>query len=101
MAPNIRCAAIIGCGVIGSSWACLFLSRGLKVIIHDPVEGAKERFEQYLQNTWPTLQTNGSPDNSLAENYTFVDDITQSLPEVDFVQEVRIWVLMQRLVPSS
>ncbi len=49
MSHQIRTVAVIGCGVIGSSWACLFLSRGLKVIMYDPAVRAQETFKQYLQ----------------------------------------------------
>ena len=101
MEPKISCVAIIGCGVIGSSWACLFLSKGLKVVIYDPLAGSKERFQQYLQNTWPVLQANGGLDNSLAENYTFVDDLALALPEVNFVQEVRTSALLQQICVSG
>jgi 3-hydroxyacyl-CoA dehydrogenase len=88
-ASQIRTVAVIGCGVIGSSWASLFLSRGLKVVIYDPQEGVEEAFKKYLHNAWPTLQASGALENASAENYEFVDDIVPSLSEVDFVQEVR------------
>lgn len=87
--PQIRTVAVIGCGVIGSSWASLFLSRGLKVIIFDPAEGTQEAFKKYLHDAWPALEANGALENASAENYEFVDDVAPSLPEVDFVQEVR------------
>lgn len=88
MSHQIRTVAVIGCGVIGSSWASLFLSRGLKVIISDPAEGAEQQFKQYLQYAWPSLHADGLFENASSEGYEFVDDIVPRLPEVDFIQEV-------------
>ncbi|KAL4999775.1 hypothetical protein BDV10DRAFT_183926 [Aspergillus recurvatus] len=88
MQEDIKTAAVIGCGVIGASWACLFLSRGLNVIIFDPAEGAQESFKKYLQDAWPAWKA-CMPDleDTWAQKYTFVDDLESSLGEVDFVQE--------------
>ena len=85
---QIRTVAVVGCGVIGASWTCLFLSRGLKVIIIDPAKGAEETFKKYLRDAWPALQENEEIQYTLPENYEFVEDIKTRLPEVDFVQEV-------------
>ncbi|KAK5045072.1 hypothetical protein LTR84_010220 [Exophiala bonariae] len=88
MSQKIHTVAIIGCGVIGMSWACLFLAKGLKVIITDPVEGTEQRFKEYLDDAWPTLELQlGSIDQQQAKNYEFVDDIAPRLGSVDFIQE--------------
>jgi 3-hydroxyacyl-CoA dehydrogenase len=39
--PPINRVAVIGTGVIGSSWAACFLARGLDVIASDPAPGAE------------------------------------------------------------
>ena len=43
MAKNkeIQKVAIVGTGVIGASWAALFLARGLKVVATDPGPNAE------------------------------------------------------------
>lgn len=87
---GIRTVAVIGCGVIGMSWASLFLSKGLKVIISDPVEGVEGRFKQYLSDAWPSLQQLGSLDERNIANYEFVTDMASRLPEADFIQEVSL-----------
>ncbi|KIW12742.1 hypothetical protein PV08_07928 [Exophiala spinifera] len=88
MSQEIHIVAVIGCGMIGMSWASLFLAKGLKVIITDPAEGAELRFKRYLDDAWPTLQLLFGPiDQELANNYEFVDDITPRLGTVDFIQE--------------
>jgi 3-hydroxyacyl-CoA dehydrogenase len=90
MPQPIKTVAVIGCGVIGMSWASLFLARGLKVIVSDPVEGAEENFKRYISEAWSVLQASGSLEQALAAKYEFVDDIKLRLAEVDFIQEVTI-----------
>lgn len=101
MPQQIRTVAVIGCGVIGASWASLFLSRGLKVIISDPAEGVEEMFKRYLQDAWPALQASGTLGDIPAESYKFVDDMASSLLEVDFVQEVSSAIQTQPLCSVS
>lgn len=90
MSQRIRVVAVVGCGVIGMSWATLFLANGLKVMISDPAEGAEAAFNKYARGAWPTLATDQSLEETLAKNYEFVVDLIPRLPEVDFIQEVRI-----------
>lgn len=94
MSQQVRTVAVIGCGVIGMGWACLFLARGLKVIITDPVEGAEDRFKRYLDEAWPSIQQLGSlhevQQEQAKKNYEFVADIVPRLSEVDFIQEVML-----------
>ena len=46
--------ALIGCGLIGQSWAISFLNAGLDVSLFDPVEGvtaqAKEKIKAKLRD---------------------------------------------------
>ncbi|GKU11816.1 unnamed protein product, partial [Fusarium langsethiae] len=86
MTQEIRTVAIVGCGVIGMGWAVLFMSRGLKVIISDPAEGAHESLKRYLEQARSFFEARGDFDK-LASNYEFVSDIVPRLREVDFVQE--------------
>ncbi|RDH16483.1 hypothetical protein M747DRAFT_358469 [Aspergillus niger ATCC 13496] len=87
MKDQIRTVAVIGCGVIGASWACLFLSRGLNVLIYDPAESAWETFENYLQDAWPALAARSPIEDAWAKNYKFIDNMELSLSEADFIQE--------------
>ncbi|KJK61027.1 hypothetical protein P875_00042733 [Aspergillus parasiticus SU-1] len=86
MPQQIRTVAIVGCGVIGMSWATLCLSRGLNVIVSDPATGAKEALQRYLDQARPFLEAQGNFEE-LATNYEFVSDIVPRLAEADFVQE--------------
>ncbi|KAH7028447.1 3-hydroxyacyl-CoA dehyrogenase [Macrophomina phaseolina] len=87
MPQQIRTVAVVGCGVIGMSWAMLFLAKGLRVIISDPAKGAEDAFKRYIHEAWPSLQGNKSLEQTLVENYEFVVDATPRLSEADFIQE--------------
>jgi 3-hydroxyacyl-CoA dehydrogenase len=89
MAHEIRTVAIVGCGVIGMGWAVLFLSRGLKVIISDPMEGAENALKAYFEQSRSYLEGFGDYDK-LISNYEFVHDIVPRLAEADFIQEVNM-----------
>ena len=41
--------AIIGTGVIGASWAALFLAKGRKVAATDPAPGAEKALRHYVR----------------------------------------------------
>ena len=91
MSQRIQTVAVVGCGVIGMSWASLFLANGLKVIISDPAPGAEDRFKSYLADVWSTIPQNGVKKQGSAENYDFIvdlQDLVTRLAEVDFIQEV-------------
>ncbi len=91
MSQHIRTVAVIGCRCHWSELGDpVFLSRGLKVIISDPAEGAEEAFKRYLRDAWPALQAGRALEDSLMENYEFVNDVIPRLADVDFVQEVVI-----------
>lgn len=74
--------------MIGGSWAALFLSKGLRVLLSDPAPGAKGRFEAYLDAAWATLEALGLPNGACKTNYEMVDNLLPYLNEVDFIQEV-------------
>ena len=82
----IRRIAIIGTGVIGASWAALYLAKGLKVVATDPAPGADARLRDFVANAWPALERLGlSADAS--QNLSFTADLAEALAGVDLVQE--------------
>lgn len=88
MEENIKTVGVLGTGVIGASWAALFLAHGLRVILCDPAPGSKERFEQYLDTAWTTMRKIGLCIGPLKTNYEFVDSLLSRIEDIDFVQEV-------------
>ena len=59
MITNIKKAAVIGTGVIGSGWAARFLAAGLDVVAWDPGKGAEEQLRKNVANAWPALERVG------------------------------------------
>lgn len=86
---DIRKIAVVGTGVIGSSWTALFLAKGHRVLVSDPSPGAKEKLAGFVKDEWPRMQRVGTVEGADPERYEFVEDIAMAdLSEVDFVQEV-------------
>ena len=55
----IRRVAIIGTGVIGASWAALFLAKGLEVVATDVAPDAETALRRFVENAWPALERLG------------------------------------------
>ena len=52
---EIRNVAIVGTGVIGASWAALYLARGLNVVATDPGPNAEANLRRYIDTAWKDL----------------------------------------------
>lgn len=88
MSTQVKTAIVVGCGVIGMGWGVLLLSKGIKVIISDPMEGAEANFRQYVEGAKFLFEKPGDFER-LSSNYEFVNDVVPRLAEADFVQEVK------------
>ena len=89
----IKTVGIVGTGVIGASWAGLFLSRGLRVVVSDPASGSEQKLDKYLKNIWPDLKKIGLAPGASLDNYQFVGaSLKDHYSKVDFVQEVNLTV---------
>ena len=51
--------AIIGTGVIGASWAALFLAKGLDVVATDIAPNAEASLRRFVDAAWPALERLG------------------------------------------
>jgi len=56
---EIRNAAIVGTGVLGASWAALYLARGLKVVAMNPAPNAEANLHRYIDGAWKDLTVIG------------------------------------------
>ncbi len=83
-APTV---AVVGTGVIGASWAALFLSRGHVVRAHDPAPGARAALATTVQESWPSLAALGAPAQPPLERLEWCEDLGDAVREADFVQE--------------
>jgi 3-hydroxyacyl-CoA dehydrogenase len=87
MTQSIQRIAIVGTGVIGASWAALYLSKGLDVVATDPAPGAEERLRTFVAKAWPALERLGLSPGASRSRLTFDVDLAKALEDVDFVQE--------------
>ena len=77
---------VLGGGLIGMSWASLFLARGCAVTVVDPDPGTGARLRAFLAGAWENLTVLGLTQGGAIPEPTVTDDIA-ALAGVDFVQE--------------
>jgi 3-hydroxyacyl-CoA dehydrogenase len=106
----IRRIAIVGTGVIGASWAALFLAHGLEVIATDPAPNAEENLREYIDNAWPALEQLGLSSGASKERLSFTAKLSDALKDVDLVQEngperpdfkIKLFADMDALTPET
>src|SRR6202020_3109135 len=84
---QIKNIAIVGTGVIGASWAALYLARGLNVIATDPAPNAEANLRHFIDAAWKDLQVIGLSPNASREHLQFTTDIKEAVSNADLVQE--------------
>src|SRR6202789_1009017 len=89
MARNkqIQNIAIGGTGVIGASWAALYLARGLNVIATDPAPNAEANLRTFIDAAWKDLEVIGLSPNASRDHLQFTTDMKKALSNADLVQE--------------
>ena len=83
----IRRVAIIGTGVIGASWAALFLARGLDVASTDVAPNAEAALKKFVATAWPALERLGLARGASQSRLTFAPDLPTAVKGADLVQE--------------
>lgn len=84
---SIKTVAIVGCGVIGASWAAFYLAKGFDVIAYDPAEGAQQRLQEWVSIFWEDLSQMGLAEGANLNRLRFESDLNQAVKDADFVQE--------------
>jgi carnitine 3-dehydrogenase len=84
---NVKTVGIVGCGLIGMSWAAYYLAKGFAVRATDPVASAEGKLRAYIDNAWVLLEEMGLEPGADKNNLTFSTDLKEALRGVDFVQE--------------
>ncbi|MCP3716266.1 3-hydroxyacyl-CoA dehydrogenase NAD-binding domain-containing protein [Paraburkholderia sp. CNPSo 3281] len=83
----IRRVALIGTGVIGASWAALFLAKGLHVVATDIAPNAEASLRKFVESAWSALTRLGLSPGASLTNLTFTPVLEQALVGADLVQE--------------
>lgn len=86
-AQTARPLGIVGAGVIGASWAALFLARGHDVIAADPAPDAEHRLRAQIAAHWPALERRGLAAGASPDRLTVVTDPAEVAARSAFVQE--------------
>ncbi|WP_333976472.1 3-hydroxyacyl-CoA dehydrogenase NAD-binding domain-containing protein [Burkholderia cepacia] len=87
MSKEIKRVAIIGTGVIGASWAALFLAKGLDVVATDIAPDAEPKLRAFIDAAWPALEQFGLAPNASRERLRFTANLDEAVTGSDFVQE--------------
>jgi 3-hydroxyacyl-CoA dehydrogenase len=89
MAGNkpISQVTIIGTGVIGASWAALFLAKGLDVMATDVAPDAQASLRRFVDGAWPALERLGLTPGASPLRLVFTADLAEAVKGADLVQE--------------
>ena len=79
--------ACLGGGVIGASWAALFLASGRSVAVFDPAPTTEKAVHDYVEMAWPTLTELGLTQNGNPDAISFHNSATSAVEGADFIQE--------------
>ena len=84
---QVKHVAVIGVGTIGASWATLFLSRGLKVSVYDPMPDTESKLQAFIDNAWPALERLGLDDHADPSAFQVFSSAADAVLEAEIVQE--------------
>lgn len=84
---NIKNITVVGCGVIGASWAAYFLANGFHVTAYDPAENAEAQLRELVASFWPALEKQGLAPDADMGRLTFEKDLGAAVKQADFIQE--------------
>lgn len=79
--------ALIGAGVIGASWAALFVAHGLKVTVCDPRADAEAEVRGVIERSADTLKTLGLTPGLAIADLRFETDVETAVAGCSLVQE--------------
>lgn len=85
-AETIEHVGIAGGGLIGMSWAALYLAQGLRVSVFDPAPDTKDRLARFVADAWPHLAALGLTRSDRPKS-AIVSNSPDVLTGTDFVQE--------------
>ena len=85
--PDMSHTAVLGAGVIGASWAALFLAAGKSVTVFDPMPDAKAKTRAAVADAWPTLEALDLTERGTPEALNFVATAAEAVDGAGFIQE--------------
>lgn len=79
--------AIVGTGVIGASWAALYLARGFDVIATDPAPNAEANLRHFVDTAWEELEVLGLSPKASRDRLSFTPNLKEAVSGADLIQE--------------
>jgi carnitine 3-dehydrogenase len=79
--------ALVGTGVIGASWATLFLARGLDVVATDTAPEAEAKLTAIIARQWPAMERLGLAPGASQSRIVFTASLEEAVRDADFIQE--------------
>ncbi len=83
----VRRIAIVGTGVIGASWAALYLARGFDVVATDPGPKAEANLRKYIDEAWRDLTAIGLSPGASRDRLIFASSLAGAVAGADLIQE--------------
>jgi carnitine 3-dehydrogenase len=83
----VRRIAIVGTGVIGASWAALYLARGFDVVATDPGPKAEANLRKYVNEAWSDLTAIGLSPGASRDRLIFAPSLAGAVAGADLIQE--------------
>ncbi|SRR5713101_2541018 len=83
----VRRIAIVGTGVIGASWAALYLARGFDVVATDPGPKAEANLRKYVNEAWSDLTAIGLSPGASRDRLIFASSLAGAVAGADLIQE--------------
>lgn len=84
---NVRHAACVGTGTIGSGWAALFLAHGMDVTAADPGPDAEAILRARVARIWPKLESLGLASGAKLSRLRFAQSVAEAVEDATFIQE--------------
>jgi 3-hydroxyacyl-CoA dehydrogenase len=84
---KISKVALVGTGVIGASWATLFLAKGLDVVATDPAPNAEKLLRETIARQWSAMETLGLSAGASQDRVSFTSSLEEAVADADFIQE--------------
>jgi carnitine 3-dehydrogenase len=84
---KVEKVALVGTGVIGASWATLFLARGLDVVATDTAPEAEAKLTAIIARQWPAMERLGLAPGASQSRVTFTASLEEAVRDADFIQE--------------
>ena len=84
---GVASATIVGGGVIGASWAALFLANGISVTVNDPDPDIAAKVTALIDGAAPSLAGLGYDVEGLADRLSFESDLEAAVTTANLVQE--------------